>query len=98
VTCAYPSKSFTAEEFKESLFRDMQIDDEMEMIIVLDSCFLNDTFYSIKYRDFIDFIDYHNREIPFSDFMEPFDHIFIFPELKFIVILHHEGKIMVLNF
>ena len=77
-------------EFLQFLFHSSPISD-MPVIIITDECFAQKKGFLLNFKDIEQFI---SKEYPDSyemDFFQPFDYIFVFPNLQKLVLLHHEG-------
>jgi len=81
--------------FKEKVFYTIFNSKEVcfkHFLMFTDSGILNDECYLIRPINF-NSINHHFECLDYSDFMEPFDHIFIAEDKSMIFILHHEGAI-----
>lgn len=65
-----------------------------KIIIVTDECFREKQGYLVEQEDFLTFIKKTYPELLNMDFFQPLDTIFIFPDDKSIVAIHHEGYIL----
>jgi len=63
-------------------------------IIITDVCFKDNHGYIIEEGCLYNFVDEIYPEIHNEGFFQPLDIIFIFPEIKSLVILYHEGLII----
>lgn len=65
-----------------------------ETIVVTDECFKDRLGYKIQERYFLEFVKEVYPELHNQDFFQPLDVIFVFPEVKSLTCIHHEGKII----
>lgn len=74
------------------LFDNLGLQSEDLVIMILDMCFKDKEAYQFKYGEFKS-VESILEVIPYNDFMQQFDHIFIFPSKDLIVCMHHEGHV-----
>ena len=60
------------------LFDNLGLQSEDLVIMILDTCFKNKEAYQFKYGEFKS-VESILEVVPYNDFMQQFDHIFIFP-------------------
>lgn len=64
---------------------------DTEVLIVTDECFNDNMAYVMNLTDLKTFIETTYPELHQTDFFQPNDMLFIFPEYNQLVMLHHEG-------
>ncbi len=65
-----------------------------KMIIVTEECFKDKLAYYLDYKNLSEFIETIYPDIHQMDFFQPHDCLFIFPNDRLLIILHHGGYVM----
>ena len=70
-------------------------ENEQNLFIVLFSSFETGYCYKISIEDFIEFGKWHREHIKYSDFMDPFDHVFYLEDFQKLIYLHVSVKLFI---
>ncbi len=81
------------EEFFKILFKKISPKDN-KVIIVTDECFKDKLAYYINTKDVMAFSNEIYPKLHGMSFFQPLDFIFLFPNQKLLIVLHHEGAVM----
>lgn len=89
----YGHRDISESEFLLSVLGELTGSNE-DVVVVSDDCFTSRDVYKLTASDLLSFSNTHPE---MAHLFQPFDHIFYFPNIAVLIVVHHEGAVFRIN-